>query len=84
MPPYNLAPPRRITGVQPIPCLQTAFGDEHAEPGVEVKQPSKQIPTSNDGQTTSTDYLVIISGTLSLMTPAPELYQVKDGEGYLR
>ncbi|KAH6617228.1 hypothetical protein F5144DRAFT_633492 [Chaetomium tenue] len=31
-------------------------------------------------RTTSTDYLVLISGTLSLMTPAPEPYQVMDGK----
>lgn len=31
-------------------------------------------------RTTSTDYLVLISGTLSLMTPSPEAYQVKDGK----
>lgn len=31
-------------------------------------------------RTTSTDYLVMISGKLSLMTPAPEPYQVKDGK----
>ena len=31
-------------------------------------------------RTTSTDYLVLLSGKLSLMTPAAEPYQVKDGK----
>ena len=31
-------------------------------------------------RTTSTDYLVLISGKLSLMTPAAEPYHVKDGK----
>ncbi|KAK4235643.1 hypothetical protein C8A03DRAFT_46247 [Achaetomium macrosporum] len=31
-------------------------------------------------RTTSTDYLVVISGKLSLLTPAPEPYSVKDGK----
>ncbi|KAK3294944.1 uncharacterized protein B0H64DRAFT_362655 [Chaetomium fimeti] len=130
---YNLTPPRRITASN-LPLPSNLRGDEHAEPGVEVKvdslkadslldgtlmrsvvATSKQIPTSNDGhgelpldkvpgmgivlpgglnmyyidlapntegtmhRTTSTDYLVLISGTLSLLTPAPEPYQVKDG-----
>lgn len=130
---YNLAPPRRITASNlPLPFHHN--GDEHAEPGVEVKidtlqadslldgtlmrsvvATSKQIPTSNDGhgklpldevpgmgivlpnglhmyyidlaprtegtmhRTTSTDYLVLLSGRLSLMTPAAEPYQIKDG-----
>jgi hypothetical protein len=31
-------------------------------------------------RTTSTDYLVVISGALSLLTPAPVPYQVRDGK----
>ena len=31
-------------------------------------------------RTTSTDYLVLISGNLSLLTPAPEPYHLKDGK----
>lgn len=31
-------------------------------------------------RTTSTDYLVVISGKLSLLTPAAEPYLVKDGQ----
>ncbi|KAF3023730.1 hypothetical protein E8E14_014131 [Neopestalotiopsis sp. 37M] len=31
-------------------------------------------------RTTSTDYLVVISGKLSLMTPGPKPYQIKDGK----
>jgi hypothetical protein len=31
-------------------------------------------------RTTSTDYLVLLSGNLSLMTPAPEAYRVQDGK----
>jgi hypothetical protein len=31
-------------------------------------------------RTTSTDYVVVLSGKLSLITPAPEPYQLKDGK----
>ncbi len=31
-------------------------------------------------RTTSTDYLVLISGTLSLLTPSAQPYHVKDGK----
>jgi hydroxyethylthiazole kinase-like sugar kinase family protein len=35
-------------------------------------------------RTTSTDYLVVISGRLSLMTTGTEAYSVKDGKGTYR
>ncbi|AEO62603.1 1b2844b6-c5f2-449d-be1c-e71fd29174be [Thermothielavioides terrestris] len=131
---YNLPAPRRITASN-LPLPSQYHGDEHAEPGVEIKidnlkvdsllngtlmrarvATSKQIPTINDGhgdipldevpgmgivlpgglnmyyidlapntegtmhRTTSTDYLVVISGALSLLTPAPVPYQVRDGK----
>ncbi|CEJ92270.1 Putative Cupin 2 [[Torrubiella] hemipterigena] len=31
-------------------------------------------------RTTSTDYIVVISGKLSLITPKPEVYEIKDGK----
>ncbi|KAI1108355.1 hypothetical protein F5Y14DRAFT_436525 [Nemania sp. NC0429] len=131
---YNLPAPRRITASN-LPLASHHAGDEHAEPGVEVKvdeletvpifdgilvravvATNKQIPTSNDGhgtigldevpgigivlpgglnlyyldiapntegglhRTTSTDYLTVITGNLSLITPKPDAYQVKDGK----
>ncbi|KAL2129163.1 hypothetical protein VTI74DRAFT_8157 [Chaetomium olivicolor] len=131
---YNLPAPRRITASN-LPLPSHYHGDEHAEPGVEIKidklkvdslfdgalmrvavATNKQVPTSNDGhgelpldevpgmgivlpggvnmyyidlapntegvmhRTTSTDYLMLLSGKLSLLTPAPKPYQVKDGK----
>ncbi|KAI1633318.1 hypothetical protein F4809DRAFT_623948 [Biscogniauxia mediterranea] len=131
---YNLSAPRRIAASN-LPLPSHHANDEHAEPGVEVKdealecQPlfdgslvravvatSKQMPPSNDGhgniplddipglgivlpgglnmyyldiapnsegtlhRTTSTDYVVVISGKLSLLTPKAEPYQIKDGK----
>ncbi|KAL2167578.1 hypothetical protein VTG60DRAFT_1089 [Thermothelomyces hinnuleus] len=130
----NLPAPRRITASN-LPLPSQYDGDEHAEPGVEIKidnlkaeslldgallrsmvATSKQVPTSNDGhgelpldkapgigivlpggvnmyyidlapnsegimhRTTSTDYLVVISGKLSLLTPSAQPYHVKDGK----
>ena len=31
-------------------------------------------------RTTSTDYVIVISGKLSLITPKPEAYHIKDGK----
>lgn len=41
------------------------------------------IAPKTDGalhRTTSTDYLVVLKGQLSLITPKPEAYSVKDGK----
>ncbi|KAK4245579.1 hypothetical protein C7999DRAFT_42920 [Corynascus novoguineensis] len=131
---YNLSAPRRITASN-LPLPSPYHGDEHAEPGVEVKidnlkvesllddrlmrsmvATSKEVPTTNDGhgvlpldeapgmgivipgglnmyyidmapktegvmhRTTSTDYLVVLSGQLSLMTPSNQPYHVDSGK----
>ncbi|PSR80681.1 hypothetical protein BD289DRAFT_373628 [Coniella lustricola] len=81
----------RVSTNKQIPTSNDGHGEIPLDdvPGVGIVLPGGlnmyyiDVAPNSEGtmhRTTSTDYLVVISGTLSLLTPEPKPFQVKDGK----